>query len=64
MQAVCFIVLKYRCTNAKRIGTGKYHSLAEAAPAEGTFWGGMLAVGSKLGIDTCRVESHSGQCKS
>lgn len=51
MQAVCFIVSKYRCTNAKRIGTGKNHSLAKAAPAEGTFWGRMLALGSKLGIE-------------
>lgn len=62
--AVCFIVSKYRRTNVKRFGTGKNIVWQGLHLAGGTFWGGILGVGSKLGMDTRRVESHRCQCKS
>lgn len=41
----------------KGLGQAKHLGWQRLHLAGGTFWGAMLGVGSKLGMDTCRAES-------
>lgn len=63
--AVWFFVPMYKYINAQRFGTGRNIVYQRLYLTKGTLRGGGIGgAGSKLALDTCKVERQLGWCRS